>query len=234
MKMKHIMAIDTATDVLHLALCTPTSITSVTQFMGRSYSEKLVLKMKEMCEDQAIALKDLELIVCSEGPGSFTGLRIGLSAAKGVALAADIPLVSIPTLQIYAYPLKDLSIPILSMIDAKKGRFYTSLFEKEKCLIPAQDSSITHLVASLSHYDEIFVTGVEPSRGFNKLCDEVTKQGVKTKYYLDSLEYRDYGESMIILGKDLLSERGADPLGKGPTYIRKSDAEVSLEHTHKK
>jgi hypothetical protein len=61
------------------------------------------------------------------------------------------------------------------------------------------------------------------------LRDEITKRGGKTIFYIDTLKHRNYGESMIILGKILLEEEGPDDIGSGPTYIRKSDAEVSLE-----
>jgi len=52
---------------------------------------------------------------------------------------------------------------------------------------------------------------------------------MQTKFYLDPLQYRDYGESMILLGKNLFMAQGPDAPNSGPTYIRKSDAEVSLE-----
>ncbi|OHD63576.1 MAG: hypothetical protein A2101_06015 [Spirochaetes bacterium GWF2_52_7] len=61
------------------------------------------------------------------------------------------------------------------------------------------------------------------------LRDEITKRGGKTIFYIDTLRYRNYGESMIFLGKKLLKEEGPDDIGSGPTYIRKSDAELSLE-----
>ena len=78
-------------------------------------------------------------------------------------------------------------------------------------------------------FDGILVTGPDSRKVADALRDEVTKRGKTTKIYLDSLQYRSYGESMIQLGMELLQKHGPDDIGSGPTYIRKSDAEVSLE-----
>lgn len=225
----NVMAIDTSSDLLHIALESGSEYESHTHRIARRFSEELVLRMKKMAQRASLTLKELDLIVCSQGPGSFTGLRIGMAAAKGVSLGASIPLVSCPTLQIYAYPFSALERVVLPLLDAKKGRYYTALFQKGRRLSNDADISLEEVATLIAPYDEIFLTGYDAHTAFDQLCDIVTKKGIKTKLSLDSLKYRDYGESMIRLGTLLLSERGADPPNSGPTYIRKSDAEVSLE-----
>jgi hypothetical protein len=78
------------------------------------------------------------------------------------------------------------------------------------------------------------LTGPDAVSVAKQIRDEVTKRGKMAKIHVDTLAYRSYGESMIQLGKDLLETQGPDDIGSGPTYIRKSDAEVSLEERRAK
>ncbi len=72
------------------------------------HSEKLLLTVNEILESADVTLKDLDHIAVSIGPGSFTGLRIGLSAAKGIAFGAKLPIVPVPTFEAFAYQLSSL------------------------------------------------------------------------------------------------------------------------------
>jgi tRNA threonylcarbamoyladenosine biosynthesis protein TsaB len=70
--------------------------------LGYSHAEKLHVFIEEICNESSIQLKDLHAIAVSKGPGSYTGLRIGVSAAKGFCYALDIPLISVGTLAVLA------------------------------------------------------------------------------------------------------------------------------------
>lgn len=227
--MVNILALETSGEVLHLALKTDRDFISHTQTIGRQFSEELVPRLISLCGEAGLALADLSLIVCANGPGSFTGLRIGMAAAKGVALAAGIPLVSLDTMDILAYPLSHSRLPVLCAVDAKKQRYYCALFKNGKRESNDMDASIPSIADLIGGYDELLVTGPDAQELAALLRDEITKRGGKTIFYIDTLKYRNYGESMIFLGKKLLKEEGPDDIGSGPTYIRKSDAELSLE-----
>lgn len=224
----NVMALETSSDVLHLALSTEKDFICTTRTIGRHFSEELVVRMKQMCGELSITLADLSLIVCTNGPGSFTGLRVGMAAAKGVALAAGIPLVSLDTMEIFADPLRDVEMPLLCVMDAKKRRYYAALFQKGERLTVDMDVSLDTICDEITTFDGVMVTGPDAPMVAAALRDEVTKRNKSTIIYLDSLRYRSYGETMIRLGKKLLEEQGPDDIGSGPTYIRKSDAEVSL------
>jgi tRNA threonylcarbamoyladenosine biosynthesis protein TsaB len=114
-------------------------------------------------------------------------------------------------------------------MDAKKNRYYGALFQQGKRLTADMDASIDSLCDKIVEFEAILITGPDSTVVGDALRDEVTKRGKTTKIYLDQLHYRSYGESMIQLGMDLLQQKGPDDIGSGPTYIRKSDAEVSLE-----
>lgn len=230
----NVLALESASDVLHLALQTDSLFLGETRTVGRRFSEELVVRMKALCNEANIRLKELDLIVCTNGPGSFTGLRVGMAAAKGVALGAGIPLVSLSTTEIMYYPLSLSELPVLTIMDAKKRRYYAALFQKGRRLMQDMDLPIEALCKEIAAYPEIIITGFAASSVVERLRDKVTLDGASTKIYLDPLTYRSYGESMIHLGKKLLTEQGPDDIGSGPTYIRKSDAEVSLEERNAK
>lgn len=95
-----------------------------------SHSEQLHLFIKEALEEASLSFLDLDAIAISKGPGSYTGLRIGVSSAKGLCFSLDLPLISVPTLQGMALQVKlekgELAIPVL---DARRMEVYSCAFD---------------------------------------------------------------------------------------------------------
>jgi tRNA threonylcarbamoyladenosine biosynthesis protein TsaB len=84
-----------------------------------------------MMEEQGLKLKDLHAIAISEGPGSYTGLRVGMAAAKGICYALDIPLIMVSTLKMMANSASpDKSDLLCPMIDARRMEVFTALYDK--------------------------------------------------------------------------------------------------------
>jgi tRNA threonylcarbamoyladenosine biosynthesis protein TsaB len=95
---------------------------------GYSHAEKLHVFIEESLKESNLTFNDLSAIAVSQGPGSYTGLRIGVSAAKGLCFALNLPLISVDTLQVLA---SQLSIPdglIIPMIDARRMEVYSAIF----------------------------------------------------------------------------------------------------------
>ncbi len=97
------------------------------------HSEQLVPLIQEVMEHSGVSIQQLDVIAVSIGPGSFTGLRIGLSVAKGLSFAADIPLIPVSTLQALAYNLVLAGsgfsgTEILSLLDAHRGEVYCAVY----------------------------------------------------------------------------------------------------------
>ena len=84
----------------------------------------------------------LDAIAVSKGPGSYTGLRIGVSAAKGLCFALEIPLISIPTLEALAYQVKNTDGIIVPMLDARRLEVYSAVFSKDKIQIRATKAEV--------------------------------------------------------------------------------------------
>lgn len=95
---------------------------------GYSHAEKLHVFIEEILNESQVAFDDLKAIAVSKGPGSYTGLRIGVSAAKGLCYVLNIPLISIDTLALLAHQLKVESGWIVPMIDARRMEVYSAVF----------------------------------------------------------------------------------------------------------
>ena len=128
-----ILALDTALDACAAAVVDTGNarvIAQESQAMKRGHAEALMPLIARVIEASGIGFAALDRIAVTTGPGSFTGLRVGLSAARGIALAADKPVVGLSTLTAYAAPVvgQNAAQPVLSAIDARDGRHSRSLF----------------------------------------------------------------------------------------------------------
>lgn len=95
---------------------------------GYSHSERLHVFIEEIIQEAGLNFKELNAIAVSQGPGSYTGLRIGVSAAKGLCYALDIPLIAIDTLHVLAMQVKSANGLIIPMIDARRMEVYSAIF----------------------------------------------------------------------------------------------------------
>ncbi len=133
--MTHILLIETATKVCSVGLARNGEIISIKEDHSMQYSHSSLLTsfMEEVVQSAGIDFKDLDAVAVSKGPGSYTGLRIGVSAAKGLCYALDIPLISVNTLQAMAYMAAgetgdDVSFYV-PMIDARRMEVYNAVFD---------------------------------------------------------------------------------------------------------
>src|ERR1700704_115655 len=124
-----ILAIDTALDACAAGVLDTDAgklIAQESQAMKRGHAEALMPLIARVMKASGIAFAALDRIAVTTGPGSFTGLRVGLSAARGIALAADKPVVGLTTLTAYAAPFvgENSADPILCAIDARHDHVY--------------------------------------------------------------------------------------------------------------
>ena len=132
-----ILCLETATPTCSVALNDGNLTLALRECKGQNaHSEKITLFIKEVLEEAGIGYDQLDAVAVSKGPGSYTGLRIGVSTAKGICYAADKPLIAVDTLQAMAVGMKeqlgmkldpaDLLVP---MIDARRMEVYCSVFD---------------------------------------------------------------------------------------------------------
>lgn len=128
--MSRILAIDTATNSCSAAIAVDGDVVaSRTEPMVRGHAERLVPMIGEVLTEAAIASRALELIAVTVGPGAFTGLRVGLATARGLALAADLPCMGFTTTETIAAAATEAGTPLLVALDSKRADLYVQAFD---------------------------------------------------------------------------------------------------------
>lgn len=148
-----ILYIETSTKNCSVAIAKGSDLLCVCEEFDENYShaEKLHLFIQWAMEGAEISMQELQGICVSKGPGSYTGLRIGVSAAKGLSYGLDIPLYALNSLEILVQTQKEKGFDlIVPMIDARRMEVYTSLFDEKGHAI----SSIEAKVLDENSYSE--------------------------------------------------------------------------------
>ena len=134
-----------------------------------SHSQKLHSFISELMEKNNISFKDLDAVAVGIGPGSYTGLRIGLSAAKGICYALDIPLISVSSLENMVSNIQFEGI-IISTIDARRDEVYSCIFDKDKKVLREELPEIikSKSYINYSKTDKVLIVG-----NGQKKCKEI-------------------------------------------------------------
>ncbi len=133
----YILSIETATKNCSVALGKNEQVLETIEYAGESYShaEKLHVFIDQILAQHQLKIQDLKAVAISMGPGSYTGLRIGVSAAKGLAYAAELPLIAVSTLESLAHKVKIKQGYIIPLIDARRLEVYSAVFDASHHLI---------------------------------------------------------------------------------------------------
>ncbi len=220
-----ILAVDTSSQSCSVCLCKDENLLSeITIIPGRTHSRHLMEIIDYVLKTASASLNDVDGFAVTRGPGSFTGLRIGISAIKGLALALDKPVAGISTLLALAAPFYFTGKKIYSLIDARKGEIYWAAYIVKNGEIKEISPEKASLPCDIIFDNEpaIFVgSGVEPCRKI------IEKKYGKTACYAPS--YFNVIKSFAVAGlalKKFTDGRGDNPESFAPCYIRKSDAEI--------
>lgn len=154
-----ILSIDTASNICGVSILEDAKlIYTLDTNTGRTHSENLMPMIQEAFEKTNLSLKDIDLLVCDKGPGSFTGIRIGISTIKAFHDSLNIPCIGISSLESLAYNLKNNlnNKYVCSIIDCKNDNCYFALYENQtdslETLIEPQAESISSALSILNSY----------------------------------------------------------------------------------
>ena len=135
--MSLILNIETATEICSVSIAKEGKLIALKENTeGLQHAKLLTVFIEEIFKENNISIKELNAVAVSKGPGSYTGLRIGVSAAKGIAYAGNIPLIAVSTLQAMAFGMtKESSFSnntwLCPMIDARRMEVYSAFFDLE-------------------------------------------------------------------------------------------------------
>lgn len=192
---------------------------------GLNHNEVIIGAIDRCLNQAGVGLDRLTGIGATIGPGMFTSLRVGLSVAKGLAIARDIPLKGVNTLLALARSVPCVPL-VLSVIDARKQQVYACLYENGKPVTAQQAVTPEELAAGLAPRvkgQPLILAG----SGSELSASALTAAGIE--FELSGLAY-PHARVIAELAAELLEAEGPDDVAKlVPLYLRKTDAELARE-----
>ncbi|MBI4685217.1 MAG: tRNA (adenosine(37)-N6)-threonylcarbamoyltransferase complex dimerization subunit type 1 TsaB [Nitrospirae bacterium] len=229
-----ILAIDTSTMLGGIAITDDERLIAESRLNVKStHSERLMTEIEHCLKQSGLKISDIDVFAVAIGPGSFTGLRIGLSTVKGFSYATGKPIVSVPTLETFAWNFPYSKYPVSPMLDARKKEVYAALFrwENETFLKVKRETSVKpdeYLLDVLSQMpDEKFIfTG----DGATLYKDKITEILGEKAIFASTAKMVPAPSNVAVLGlKKALQKEFSDPLRLIPFYIRRSEAELKSQ-----
>ncbi|NCN05474.1 MAG: tRNA (adenosine(37)-N6)-threonylcarbamoyltransferase complex dimerization subunit type 1 TsaB [Spirochaetales bacterium] len=226
--MNNVLAYDTSGESLTISIRSQQGISHYRYEFGLRHGEILGDRVEKALFDHGLRPRDLDGIVCSRGPGSFTGLRIGMAFGKGLAEALDIPIVSISPLESLAYNgnklfPNDLLLPV---IDGKKRRYFWALYNEGILKSGPGDwtpQQIHDLLIGMKPKKTVRILAFDKP-GFRELLLNMdSKEKIETKEILDR-DLAPLSAGFLEIGLPQLVRGERDPHDQGPDYLRESQA----------
>ena len=223
-----ILAVDTATQICGVALADEgVAQVALSLDTGQTHTKTIMGAIESVLRFGGLDLSAVDGFAVTQGPGSFTGLRIGISTVKGLAFATGKPMIGISTLEVLANQVEFDSGLICPMLDARRGEVYWMHYRRQKddlvVVQPEQVGSAAEATESISEPCTFIGNGASVYRSeisgiLNTSANWVSEQGSR----ICPATIARLGHQRIEFGKT------DDPSSFGPVYLRKSDAEINL------
>lgn len=195
---------------------------------GLTHSQTLMRMVEKTLNDAEISIKDIDLFAIANGPGSFTGVRIGIASVKGMADALNKKCLAVSTLEAIAEPLKNEDVIACAVLDARCNQVYTAIFENGKRLCDDKAVLIDELGVELKNYNKkVVFIGDGSILCYEKLKDVVTNIDIAD----ESIRYV-HGSSVGFVAEEKI-KNGESPIDSAklvPFYLRLPQAERELNN----
>lgn len=188
---------------------------------GLTHSETLLPMVKRVMGDNEFS--SLDAVAITAGPGSFTGVRIGVATVKGIAFAGNIPCYGVSTLEAIAYNFVDENCIVCAVMDARRLQFYNAIFKVENGtvsrLTPDRAISIDDLRKELKQYDSVIIAGDGAALCSQNIALDNCEIAADDKIYQNALS----------VAKCVKNKKPIAPTALMPVYLRQSQAERELK-----
>jgi len=207
------------------------------QCSGLTHSRTLMPMVEAMLKNAGLTAADCDAVAVANGPGSFTGIRIGIAAAKGLAFALGKPAVGVSTLEAMAVPLSHLDAVIICAMDARRGQVYNALFRvRGGCryrLSPDRAISLEDLARELGEPGFFPFPQIVAGDGAGLCRDYLTAQGIPCELAPPHLIQQN-AVGVALAAEDILrSGGGGDAQALAPSYLRPVRADTLREREAK-
>lgn len=224
------LGMDTVTKTVGLALVDGEEcLVELSLNLGRHHTETVLPALRQICRMADVTVGQLDLLACTTGPGSFTGVRIGVSILKGLGLALNKPLVGVSALEALAMNIIPTPAKICSLLDAQKNQVYAGVYRMNVQGIPdpVMGESLVDLDSFLRALegDLIFL-----GEGAVRYGNEITRIMGSRASFAGPLQHAVRGAAVAWIGQRHFHEGDIDdPFTLSPRYLRISEAEVNRQ-----
>lgn len=222
-----ILAVDTATEVCGLALFVNGQVKAERSIaQGVTHTKLLMGALSALLQEAGMDIAALDGLAVTRGPGSFTGLRIGISTVKGLALATGKPLVGVSTLAVLAHQAPGGTSWVCPMIDARRKEVYWSLYRRQGDdllrMLPEQAGSVVDAVTQLGREPCLFI-----GNGAQLYAAVIGERLAQTAQLADARLHALQPGMVARLGAQCLAQGHRDDVHRFvPVYLRPSDARI--------
>lgn len=230
-----ILALDTCSKACSVTICDSDELLAYGLLNTKlNHSKTLLPLIEHLLKQTELTLGDIELFALSKGPGSFTGVRIGMSVIKGFAFEKNIPCVPVSTLEGLAYFAADFNGVIAPVLDARKNQFYTAAFlaEDQKFTRLSEDDVIDceSMNSFLTQFNKpVFLVGDGAKLCYTNLSEKNNVFLLSDLYQVNS----SFGVAKAAI-KHFHEGNWVDAADMTPEYLRLSQAQVQLLEKQKK
>lgn len=222
-----ILGIDTATPWGTMALCDNDDIIfEITIKIVKGGGEYLLATLNQLLQKVGKDVQDIEMIVVGTGPGSYTGVRVGMATAQGLATSLNVPIKGINTLRIIAENYRSSSKWIAVAIDARREEVYAALYESTTAglieVIAPAALTVRQFAEQCRVYDRVIICG-DAGQNYQKIWNEYPNFSIAPVYG---------GRPSAVLATQIIYQNAEYQEGDRaltPSYLRRVEAEVRLE-----
>jgi tRNA threonylcarbamoyladenosine biosynthesis protein TsaB len=193
-----------------------------------THSETLMPMVEGVIGQAGKRPEEIELITLTNGPGSFTGLRIGAATAKGLALGLNRKILPIPTLEALAFNVGVWPGLVVPMMDARRGQVYSAVYRKGQCIRQPEAVAPEKLLAELAEQSENCLFLGDGADGYEPVCRRILGE----RYFLAPACHKDLRAGVLAALAELKMQQGAQPIDGSALqldYLRKPQAERERE-----
>ncbi len=222
------LAIDCAVSKIAISAKKDNKSVKLVLDIGSRQSEKMLPAVDYVMQEMELSPADLDYTVSTLGPGTFTGLRLGLSTLKALTLCNGTPLYGILSLDAYRWPYRDEKNMVLSLIEAKEEEYFCALYSDGKKILDDADKTTSEILKLFTEEDTVTLCGPGSKNFYEQAKDMPGAPKLKI-----STPIPDCADSLFDMAEKMISEN-VPPMQDydGPVYVRKSEAEIVYESTH--
>jgi len=192
-----------------------------------THSERLMTVIAETLSRSGLVPDDIDAFAAATGPGSFTGLRIGLSTVKGLCYATGKPMVGVPTLEAFAWNFPFSRLPVCLLLDARRSEVYAAVFEwRNQGFVRVMEDISVRPAELLKRLDGDILFAGDGAQVYKEEISGI----MKDRAFFAPADKMVPSPANVALLALAMAQRGeyADAASSVPCYIRKSEAEVKL------